>query len=97
MLLCVYASLLFLFILTLANFFAQYPNSVVVCHGYMDKHLRCSEPNSVMEKYDRTLFLDDSQQIDWETILGTLFDDQSGMVNPIQGIFESVLDKHDPI
>ena len=50
-----------------------------------------------MKKYDKSLFLYDLQQIDWETILAPFADDPSAMAGTFQEIFESLLNIHAPI
>ena len=50
-----------------------------------------------MKQYDKALFLNDLQQIDWKTILDPLSNDPSGMANTFQEIFESILNVHAPI
>ena len=50
-----------------------------------------------MKQYDKALFLNDLQQIDWTTILDPLSNDPSGMANTFQEIFESILNVHAPI
>ena len=50
-----------------------------------------------MSKYDRGLFCNDLQQIDWETILTSYTDNPDNMATTFQEIFESVLDVHAPL
>ena len=50
-----------------------------------------------MKQYDKALFLNDLQQIDWKTILDPLSSDPSGMTNTFQEIFESILNIHAPM
>ena len=50
-----------------------------------------------MTKYDRILFQNDLQQIDWKTILDPYSNDPSDMARIFQEILESILDLHAPI
>ena len=50
-----------------------------------------------MSNYDRALFRNDLQQIDWETILSSHADNPDNMATTFQEIFESVLDIHAPL
>ena len=50
-----------------------------------------------MSNYDRALFRNDLQQIDWETILSSHADNPDNMAITFQEIFESVLDIHAPL
>ena len=50
-----------------------------------------------LSNYDRALFRNDLQQIDWETILSPYADNPDNMATTFQEIFESVLDIHAPL
>ena len=50
-----------------------------------------------LSNYDRALFRNDMQQIDWETILSPYADNRNNMAIIFQEIFESVLDIHAPL
>ena len=50
-----------------------------------------------LSKYDRALFRNELQQIDWETILSSYADNPDNMATTFQEIFESVLDIHAPL
>ena len=47
-----------------------------------------------LRNYDRTLFCNDLQQIDWETILSSHADNPNNIATTFKEIFESVLDIH---
>ena len=47
-----------------------------------------------LSKYDRGLFRNDLQQIDWEAILSSYADNPDNIATTFQEIFESVLDIH---
>ena len=61
-----------------------------------DKKPKLLETRS-LSKYDRALFRNDLQQIDWETILSSYADNPDNMATTFQEIFESVLDIHAPL
>ena len=50
-----------------------------------------------MKKYDKMLFRNDLQQIDWETILRPFDNDPASMAATFQEIFESILNIHAPV
>ena len=50
-----------------------------------------------MKKYDKALFQQDLQQVDWEAILTPFANNPSAMVGKFQEIFESILSLHAPI
>lgn len=50
-----------------------------------------------MKKYDKMLFRQDLQQIDWETILSPFNNDPVSMAATFQEIFESILNLHAPV
>ena len=50
-----------------------------------------------LSSYDRALFRNDLQQIDWETIFSSYADNPDNMATTFQEIFESVLDIHAPL
>ena len=50
-----------------------------------------------LSKYDRQLFRDDLQQIDWETILSSCADNPDNIATAFQEVYESVLDIHAPL
>ena len=50
-----------------------------------------------LSNYDRALFPNDLQQIDWETILSSHVDNPNNMASTFQEILESVLDIHAPL
>ena len=47
-----------------------------------------------MIKYDKALFRNDIQQVDWEAILTALSDNPADMASTFQEVFESILDLH---
>ena len=49
-----------------------------------------------MKKYDKVLFHNDSQEIEWETILVSFASDPSANADTIQAIVESLLKVHAP-
>ena len=49
------------------------------------------------KQYDKALFLNYLQQIDWKAILDPLSSDPSGMTNTFQESFQSILNVHAPI
>ena len=50
-----------------------------------------------LSNYDRALFRNDLQQLDWETILSSHADNPDNMATTFQEIFESVLDIRAPL
>ena len=50
-----------------------------------------------LSKYDRALFRNDLQQIDWETILSSYADKPDNIATTFQEVVESVLDIHAPL
>ena len=50
-----------------------------------------------MKQYGKATFLNDLQQIDWETVPDPISSDPSGMANTLKEIFESILNVHAPI
>ncbi len=50
-----------------------------------------------MKKYDKALFQQDLQQVDWEAILTPFANNPSAMAGTFQEIFESILSLHAPI
>ena len=50
-----------------------------------------------LSNYDRALFRNDLQQIDWETTLSSQVDNPDKLATTFQEIFESVLDIHAPL
>ena len=50
-----------------------------------------------LKKYDRTLFRNDLQQADWETIFNSCNKNCNEMTTTFQEIFQSILDMHAPI
>ena len=53
--------------------------------------------NRTDKKYDRTLFRNDLQQVDWEKIFNSCNKNCNEMTTTFQEIFQSILDMHAPI
>ena len=50
-----------------------------------------------LKRYNKALFQQDLQEIDWHCILASLADEPSKMVTTFQEIFESLLNVHAPL
>ena len=65
------------------------------------RRFKKKKPNVIesrsMTKYDKALFRNDIQQVDWEAILTPFSDNPAGMATTFQEVFESILDLHAPL
>ena len=66
-----------------------------------NQRLRNKKPKIIesrnLNKYDKIAFQYNLQQIEWETILSPLANDQNSMAGTFQEIFESILNIHAPL